>query len=119
MEAKLMQYSWKEVDKIIAAADKFVEAQHPAAYVRIVRKEQEKTARRLVEALASDSAAEIEPGDIVWYVHRENLGTKKWPWVVDVVVSSRVESVGESVVATGLCHRPAKHQILAVEKVKA
>lgn len=119
MEAKLMQHSWKEVEKIIAAADKTIEGEHPAAHVRIVREEQEKAARRLIEALVSDSAAEIEPGDIVWYVHKENLGTKKWPWVVDVVVSSRVESVGKSVVATGLCHRPAKHQILAVEKVKA
>lgn len=94
-------------------AEKDVLKTVPRSHNRVVREKSEAEYRQRIEK-ACYGEAEIEAGKFVYYFHKVNLGTKKWPYIVQSIEYGQIKSVGEACAVMTNGDRPYLENVLAV-----
>lgn len=58
--------------------------------------------------------ADVKVGDWAYYTHKVNIGTKKYPYMIDKVEYDKVMSIGDKVCTMKCGDRPYHENIIAV-----
>lgn len=64
--------------------------------------------------MACYGKADVKVGDWVYYAHKVNLGTKKYPYMIDKVEYDQVMSIGDKVCTMRCGDKPYHESIIAV-----
>lgn len=87
----------------------------PTSHNRIVKERTEKSYKERVLKTCYGSD-DIKVGDRVFYVHKVNLGTKKWPYIVNSIEHDVIKSIGNVCVVMQHGDRPNFDMVLCIAK---
>lgn len=117
MIAKAINLDYQKYRQLMTNCEQEVLQTVPASHNRIVC--EKKHALSKAKILAMEGAeAEIEPNTWVFYTSQYNLGTKKYPHMIETIECSRVIKVCPKTVQTADSSRPTADRIIAVSKDK-
>ena len=112
MISKKIKMDFKAYNALIEECEKEIAATVPASHCRIF--EEKKFAlvkQRISEISGKDS--EIKSGDVILFTVQKNLGTKKYPYMIEAIDWDYADRVCDKIVITKYGKRPTAERIIA------
>lgn len=117
MKAKTIKMTWNGFNDLLKSCEKKALESVPAAHSRILAETKHKLAKEYILGNAAEEA-EISAGDWIVFTAQHNLGTIKYPHMIEIVECGKVQKPCNKICITTDGSRPTAERILAVCKAK-